>query len=46
MDDILFILLGFSCFAYVELASALLVWCKSKPVKQEVSHTVIIPLIL
>ena len=26
MADILFILFGFSCFAYIELASALLVW--------------------
>ena len=24
--DLLFVLFGFSCFAYVELASALLVW--------------------
>ena len=26
MADLLFIMFGFSCFAYVELTSALLVW--------------------
>ena len=37
----MFILFGFSCFANVELATALLVLVKSKAGKQEVSHTVI-----
>ena len=37
----LFILLRYSCFAYVELATALLLWSISKPVKQEVSRTMI-----
>ena len=35
---LLFILFGFSCFAYVELETVLLVWS----VKQEISRTVIL----
>ena len=44
MFDLLFILLGFNCFAYVELAPALPTYLvESKPVKHEVSRTVIPP---
>ena len=32
-DDLLFILFGFSCFAFVDFASALLVWSNPKPVR-------------
>ena len=39
--DLLFILFGKAYVAYVELVSALLIW---KPVKQEVSCTVILSL--
>ena len=42
--DLLFDWLGFSCFAYVELDRGLQGWSNPKPVKQEVSHTVILPL--
>ena len=41
MANLLFYLFGFSCFAYVFLKKTCLV--KSKPVKQKVSSTVILP---
>ena len=41
-DDLLFVLLRFSCFAYAELVTYLFTCLgESEPVKQEVSHTVI-----
>ena len=41
--DLLFILFGCSSFAYVELASSIACVVKPKPVKEEVSHTGILP---
>ena len=44
MADLLFEWLGFSCFANVEFDKDLQVWLNPKPVKQEVSHSMILPL--
>ena len=39
-----FIMFGFNCFAYVSMNNRFTCLVKSKPVKQEVSRTVILPL--
>ena len=39
----LFILIGFRCFTYVELAKYLLVWLNPNQSKQEVSRTGLLP---
>ena len=46
MEDLLFCLLGFSCFDYVKLTAYLFGWSNRKPVKQEVSYTVILLLMV
>ena len=44
MADLLFDLLGLSCFTWVELERDLQVWSNPNQVKQEVSCTMILPL--
>ena len=44
MADLLFYLFGFGCYAKHKLAKKILPLGKSKPAKQEVSHTGILTL--
>ena len=44
MDDLLFGWVQFSSFAYIEISIKFTCLVESKPAKQEISHTVILPI--